>query len=179
MKRLGLFATLPAAMLLAGAALMTTALADDPILTKAPPVSAPPGPPSCDSVPAFFLSTCQLAWYGVRFYGVIDVGGGYQTNGAPFNPQFPQGSSYVVQKMNREPMWTLAPNALSRSSIGIQVNEPIAPGWAFVAILKPGLTLTRCSSPMGRHRLLKIEACRSTSKARIMTPVTQARSTMR
>jgi hypothetical protein len=79
-----------------------------------------------------------LAWYGVRFYGVIDVGGGYQTNGAPFNPQFPQGSSYVVQKMNREPMWTLAPNALSRSSIGIQVNEPIAPGWAFVGDLEAG-----------------------------------------
>ena len=58
MKRLGLFAALPAAMLLAGAASMTAALADDPILTKAPPpVSAPPGPTSCDSVPAFFLST--------------------------------------------------------------------------------------------------------------------------
>jgi len=139
MKKLGLFAALPAAVLLADAASMTAASADEPILTKAPPpVSAPPGPTSCDSVPAFFLSTCQLAWYGVRFYGVIDVAGGYQTNGAPFNPQFPQGSSYVVQKMNREPMWTLAPNALSRSSIGIQVNEPIAQGWAFVADLEAG-----------------------------------------
>jgi len=138
MTKFGLFAALPAAMLLAGAASMTAALADDAILTKAPPVSAPPGPTSCDSVPAFFLSTCQLAWYGVRFYGVIDVGGGYQTNGAPFNPQFPQGSSYVVQKMNREPMWTLAPNALSRSSIGIQVNEPLAPGWIFVGDLEAG-----------------------------------------
>jgi predicted porin len=138
MTKFGLFAALPAAMLLAGAASMTAALADDPILTKAPPGSAPPGPTSCDSVPAFFLSTCQLAWYGVRFYGVIDVGGGYQTNGAPFNPQFPQGSSYVVQKMNREPMWTLAPNALSRSSIGIQVNEPLAPGWIFVGDLEAG-----------------------------------------
>jgi len=138
MTKFGLYAALPAAMLLAGAASMTAALADDPILTKAPPGSAPPGPTSCDSVPAFFLSTCQLAWYGVRFYGVIDVGGGYQTNGAPFNPQFPQGSSYVVQKMNREPMWTLAPNALSRSSIGIQVNEPLAPGWIFVGDLEAG-----------------------------------------
>jgi predicted porin len=138
MKKLGLFAALPAAMLFAGAAWTTAALADDPILTKAPAVSAPPGPTSCDSVPAFFLSTCQLAWYGVRFYGVIDVGGGYQTNGAPFNPQFPQASSYVVQKMNRSPMWTLAPNALSRSSIGVQIKEPFAPGWAFVADLEAG-----------------------------------------
>ncbi len=138
MRRLGLFAALPAAVLLADAASMTAASADEPILTKAPVVSAPPGPTSCDSVPALFLSTCQLAWYGIRFYGVIDVGAGYQTNRAPFNPQFPQGSSYVVQKMSRSPMWTLAPNALSRSSIGVQVNEPFAPGWAFVADLEAG-----------------------------------------
>src|SRR5208282_674364 len=138
MRKLGLFAALSAAVLLAGAASMTAASADEPILTKAPAASAPASPTSCDSVPAFFLSTCQLAWYGVRFYGVIDVGAGYQTNGAPFNPQFPQGSSYVVQKMSRSPMWTLAPNALSRSSIGVQVNEPFAPGWAFVADLEAG-----------------------------------------
>ena len=36
MKKLGLFAALPAAMLLADAASMTAALADEPIVTKAP-----------------------------------------------------------------------------------------------------------------------------------------------
>lgn len=139
LKTLGLLAALPVAMLLAGAAWTTPALADEPILTKAPVVSAPaaaPGP--CDSVPAFFLSSCQLAWYGVKFYGVIDVGGGYQTHGAPWDPNFPQGSSYLVQKMNRESMWTPAPNAMSRSSIGIQVNEPFAPGWKFVGQIEAG-----------------------------------------
>jgi hypothetical protein len=89
MKKLGLFAALPVAVLFAGAVWTTAALADDPILTKAPAMSAPPGPTSCDSVPAFFLSSFQLAWCGVRFYGVIDVGGGYQTNGAPFKPAVP------------------------------------------------------------------------------------------
>ena len=71
MKKLSLFASLPAAVLLAGVTFATTAFADDPILTKAPVASAPaaaPGP--CDSVPAFFLSSCQLAWYGVKVYGV-------------------------------------------------------------------------------------------------------------
>jgi predicted porin len=139
MKKLGVFAVLPAAMLLAGATWTTAALADDPILTKAPvPTAAAAGPGPCDSVPAFFLGSCQLAWYGVKVYGVVDVGGGYQTNGAPFNPQFPQGSSYLVQKMNRESMWTLAPNAMQRSSIGVQVNEPFAPGWRFVGQLEAG-----------------------------------------
>lgn len=138
MKKLGLFALLPAAMLLAGATLTTAALADDPILTKAPVVSPPPEPTSCDSVPAFFLGTCKLAWYGVRVYGVIDVGGGYETHGAPWNPQFAQGDSYVIQKMSRGAMWLQSPNALSRSSIGVQVLEPFAPGWAFVADLEAG-----------------------------------------
>ena len=134
-KKFVLLAALPVAMLFAFATGTTTALADEPILMKAPVASLPaPGP--CDSVPAFFLSSCQLAWYGVKVYGTIDVGGGYQTNGAPFNSQFPQGSSYVVQKMNRESMWTLAPSALSRSNIGVQVNEPFAPGWAFVGQLE-------------------------------------------
>jgi predicted porin len=137
-KPCGLFAALTAAMLVVGPAWTTTALADDPILTKALVTSPPPAPTSCDSVPAFFLSSCQLAWYGVRFYGTIDVGGGYQTHGAPWDPNFPQGSSYLVQKMNRESMWTLAPNAMSRSNIGIQVNERFAPGWAFVGQIEAG-----------------------------------------
>ena len=129
-KKIVLRAALPVAMLLAAAAAATTALADEPILTKAAAAGASAAPASCDGVPAFFLTSCQLAWYGVRLYGVIDVGGGYQTNGAPWNPQFPQGNSYVVQKMNRSSMWTPAPNAMSRSSIGVQVKEPLAPGWA-------------------------------------------------
>ena len=137
-RKFGLFVTLPVAMRLAGATGTTTALADNPILTKPPVASAPAGSTACDSVPAFFLTGCQLAWYGVTLYGTVDMGGGYQTNGAPFNPQFPQGSSYVVQKMNRSAMWTLAPNAMSRSSIGVQVNEPIARGWTFGAQLEAG-----------------------------------------
>jgi predicted porin len=142
MRRLGLVSSLPAAaaMFLAAAFWAAPVLADEyPILTKAPVVNAPSsGPGACSSVPAFFLTSCQLAWYGVRFYGVVDVGAGYQTNGAPFDPNFPQGSSYLIQKMNREHMWTLAPNALSRSSFGILVNEPFAPGWAFVGQIEAG-----------------------------------------
>ena len=35
-------------------------------------------------------------------------------------------------------MFTLAPNGLSRSSVGVVVDEPFAPGWAFVADLEAG-----------------------------------------
>jgi predicted porin len=139
MKKRGLLKSAPPALaLFAGLIWSAAALADEPVLTKAPVASAPAASSTCQGVPDFFLGTCQLAWYGVRFYGVIDVGGGYQTHGAPWDPNFPQGSSYLVQKMNRASMWTQAPNGLSRSSVGILVDEPFAPGWKFVGQLEAG-----------------------------------------
>src|ERR1700683_4341841 len=122
MKKRGLLkSALPAIALFAGFTWSAAAMADEPILTKAPAASAPAASTNCQGAPDFFLGSCQLAWYGVRFYGVIDVGGGYQTHGAPWDPYFPQGSSYLVQKMNRESMWTEAAHGLSRSSVGLFV----------------------------------------------------------
>jgi predicted porin len=137
MKKRGLLKlALPVFALFVGLAWSAAAMADEPILTKAPVASTPAASTNCQGVPDFFLGSCQLAWYGVRVYGAIDTGVGYQTHGAPWDPYFPQGSSYLVQKMNRESMWTLAPNALSRSHIGVMVNEPFAPGWKFIGQLE-------------------------------------------
>jgi hypothetical protein len=108
----------------------------DTLVTKAPAVQAPPLPATCTSIQDFFLTACQLSWYGVRFYGTIDVGFGYQTHGAPWNPNFTPGASYYRQKMNRSAMWTLAPNGLSQSNVGIQIKEPLAAGWSFVGQLE-------------------------------------------
>jgi hypothetical protein len=108
------------------------ALADEPIVTKAPAAALSTTSSACTGVWGFFVTDCPLSWYGVRFYGTIDTGGGYQTHGAPLDPTFAQGSSYLVQKMNRQPMWTLAPGALSTSAVGVLVDEHFAPGWAFI-----------------------------------------------
>ena len=120
------------------ATLLTTgaSLADDIIVTKAPTAAAPSASGSCTSVWGFFVTDCPLSRYGVRLYGTIDAGVGYQTHGAPFDPNFPQGSSYLIQKMNRQAMWTLAPSALSTSNIGVLVDEPFAPGWAVIGQLE-------------------------------------------
>src|ERR1700683_1050494 len=136
MKKRGLLKLALPLMVLAGATWSAAAVADEPILTKAPAASAPAASTNCQGAPDFFLGSCQLAWYGVRVYGAIDTGVGYQTHGAPWDPYFPQGSSYVVQKMNRESMWTLAPNPLSRPHIGVMVNEPFSPGWKFIGQLE-------------------------------------------
>ena len=112
------------------------ALADEPIVTKAPAAALSTTSGACTSVWGFFVTDCPLSWYGVRLYGTIDAGGGYQTHGAPLDPNFAQGSSYLVQKMNRQAMWTLAPGALSTSAVGVLVDERFAPGWAFIGQLE-------------------------------------------
>ena len=68
------------------------------MVTKAPP--APPGSASCTSIEDFFTTACQLSWYGVRFYGTVDVGGSYQTNGAPFAKFSGAGVNYFLGKAN-------------------------------------------------------------------------------
>ncbi|MBV1698030.1 MAG: porin [Hyphomicrobiales bacterium] len=124
-----------AAATLVGATGVTSALADEPMLTKTAPMTyAPPSPAACGSVYDFFFTACPLTWVGVTVYGTVDMGFGYQTHGSPFDPNFPTGASYLLNKPSRQAEWTLAPNALSQSVIGIKSNEPIAPGWNFVSV---------------------------------------------
>ena len=141
MKGFGSSATVCAALLVgtAGAALAAdydVMPTKAPLLTKAPPPLSAPA--ACTGIQDFFLTACQLSWYGVRFYGTIDVGYGYQTHGAPWDPFFTPGASYFLQKMNRSPIWTLSPNGLSQSNLGIQVKEPLCLGWSLVGQLEPG-----------------------------------------
>src|SRR5271155_2429317 len=89
-KSRGLSAALLAAMLIAAGA--PFAISGPAKADPLPP--PPPGP--CDSLPAFFLTSCQLTAYGVRLYGTVDLGGLYQTHGTPFDKNFPTGASYIV-----------------------------------------------------------------------------------
>jgi predicted porin len=120
------------------------------MMTKAPVLKAVPAPAACTNIADFFTTACQLSWYGVRVYGTIDVGGGYQTHGAPFDKDFVTGASYFVQKMNRTAMWGLAPNGLGNSNIGVQIKEPLGLGWSFVGQFDAGFdpySLHLSSSP--------------------------------
>jgi predicted porin len=137
MKKSGIAAALSAMMVVVGVAGTTAASAADmdAMVTKAPVVAAPAatGPQACNSVAGFFLSDCQLLWYGVRFYGTVDLGGTYQTNGTPFDKNFPTGASYLLQKPSRQSGFGLGPNGMSQSVVGVDIKEPVASGWAFVA----------------------------------------------
>jgi hypothetical protein len=105
-------------------------------LTKAPP----PAPKSvtCTSVEDFFTTACQLSGSGVRFYGAIDVGAGYQSNSTRFAPFSGAGVNYFPGKSSVGGKFLFAPNALSGSNVGVQIKEPLNEGWSFIGQLEAG-----------------------------------------
>jgi predicted porin len=124
-----------AAIALCGAA----QAADLPVYTKAPPPLTPAPLVSCTSAVQFFVTDCPLTYYGITVYGTIDVGGGWESHGAPFNGNFPTGVSELINKQNRHTsMWLATPNGLSQSNIGIKGKEAITSGLDFVFDLNFG-----------------------------------------
>ena len=97
-----------------------------------PPTSCREGPAGGGSAPKtcigawdFIATDCQLTWHGITVYGTIDAGVGWQSHGAPCDRRSAVGASYLIQKQNRSPRWSLAPNALTNSTIGIKGTLPI------------------------------------------------------
>ncbi len=95
-----------------------------------------PAPASCfSSFGAFLDSTpkeCPLTWNGITLYGAIDMGVGYSSHGAAFNPSYPQGVQEVIAKFSKGPMWQLVPNGLQRSNVGLAGKWEVAPGWSVI-----------------------------------------------
>src|ERR1700735_4329491 len=113
--------------------------ADLPVYTKAPPIAPAPALVGCTSAEQFFVTDCPLTYYGITVYGTIDVGGGYETHGAPFNKDLHTGVTELVQKQSRPTaMWLQTPNGLSQSNIGVKGVEQIVPGFDFVFDLNFG-----------------------------------------
>ena len=124
----------------AGVACASDAWAADVMPIKAtPPAAALASEPvPCTAFWDFIATNCPLTWQGITVYGTLDVGGGWQSHGAPFDSRFPTGASYYIQKMNRSAMWGLAPNAMQQSSVGIRGKEPIAGDVSFVFAVDAG-----------------------------------------
>jgi predicted porin len=122
----------------AGASWAVDARAADTMQMKAPPAAATSAPKLCTDPWAFFATDCQLTWRGITVYGTVDMGVGWQSHGAPFDPQSAFGASYMIQKMNRSLMWSLSPNALTNSTIGIKGTEPIGGNFSFVFAVDAG-----------------------------------------
>src|SRR5579871_3443626 len=85
--------------------------------------------PNCfESLAAYLKASpadCPLTAYGLTAYATIDVGYGWESNGAPFSPHFGPGDAYLITKVNNGPRWLWAPNALSTSVIGLKMDEKL------------------------------------------------------
>src|SRR5712671_4376919 len=136
MTKLGIFTGI---VLAVAVALCTMdAWAADIMPLKAPPAAAASAPKPCIGAWDFIGTDCQLTWQGITVYGTIDAGVGWQSHGAPFDPRSAVGASYLIQKQNRSPLWSLAPNALSNSTIGIKGTKPIGESFSVVFALDAG-----------------------------------------
>jgi predicted porin len=157
MKKVGVFASMIFG--LTGAAYATDAsAADDIMVTKAAPAvttKAPLQPATCSSVEDFVVTACPLTWNGITVYGTIDGGVTWLSHGAPFNGTSAVGADYLIQKYSNRAQWSLAPNGLSNSNIGIKGNEPFAPGWAFVFDLQAGFDPYSLQLSNGPHSVVQ------------------------
>jgi predicted porin len=108
------------------------------------PVVAPPLAPtsSCFSSPISYFEASPvefpLSWNGIALYGAIDTGGGYQTHGVPFNAYYPNGVEELISKNSNGWRYTLLPNGLGQSHVGVKGDEPIAANWSFIFNLQTG-----------------------------------------
>jgi predicted porin len=102
---------------------------------------APPAPlvlASCSGLTDFFVTACPLTYYGTTIYGTVDMGGGWQSHGTPFNGAIATGVEEFVSKNSNHAQWLPVPGGLSQSNIGIKGKEEFAPGWSFVFDLNAG-----------------------------------------
>src|SRR5271154_211008 len=105
----------------------TAAYAADLPTTKGAPVA--PAKPNCfSSLYAYFDSTpadCPLSYWGLTFYATVDIGGGYETHGVPFNSTQHTGVEELLNKNSNKSLWLLTPNGLSQSQVGLKAKEPL------------------------------------------------------
>src|SRR5258706_1111093 len=136
MARLGIFAAVIFAA--AGVSCAVEAWAADTMPVKTPPAVAASAPKLCTVGWVFIFTDWQLSWQGIRVYGKIGRGLGWQSHGAPWDPRSAVGGSYLIQKQNNLALWGPAPNALTNSFIGIKGTEPIGRNFTGVFALHAG-----------------------------------------
>jgi predicted porin len=107
--------------------------------TKAPVLKAVAADPAvCTTIMDFFTTACQVAAYGVRFYGTVNLGGAYETNGSPFSKIPGSPINFFSGKGSLGAKWLDAPNGLTQSNAGFQIKEPLGAGWSFVGQVETG-----------------------------------------
>ena len=78
------------------------------------------------------ISSCPLTYAGFTLYGTLDVGYGYDTAGVAFGKWYDKGVFYTIQKTSVGGRWSWSPDALSASTLGVKMEEPLAGDWLLI-----------------------------------------------
>jgi predicted porin len=82
-----------------------------------------------------------LTYKGFTLYGLVDIGVGHQTSGAPINSAAYWGMNYNVwaAPAGRSPITSFTANAVDVSMIGLKFEEKIFGDWKVIGKLETGL----------------------------------------
>jgi predicted porin len=73
-------------------------------------------------------SDSSLTMKGITLYGIVDVGIGYETHGAPFSDYFMASSADLIQKNGNHSAFGVTSSNMSQSRVGLQGIEPLGVG---------------------------------------------------
>ena len=75
----------------------------------------------------FVADDGSLTFHGITLYGAIDIGVTYQSHGAPLSNSAGFGLQYLISKNSNQSQFSLAPNAMTSSNIGLKGTWEIIP----------------------------------------------------
>jgi hypothetical protein len=78
------------------------------------------------------VSDCPLASAGFTLYGTLDMGYGYDLAGISFGKWYDKGVFYTIQKTSAAPRWAWSPDALTASTVGVKMEEPLLGDWLLI-----------------------------------------------
>ena len=83
---------------------------------------------------------CPLSWGPLTVYATLDVGGGWESNGARASTTYPNSVASFISKQSYGSKWLWTPNGISQSVVGIKLSQPIAYGWSLVGTVETGFS---------------------------------------
>ncbi len=81
--------------------------------------------PKTPDLAAAVLAGDPIVFHGVRIYGALDFGGGWQSHSATFNGNYPQGVEYAIGKNSNKAGFVAAPGGLGYNNIGLKGAESL------------------------------------------------------
>jgi predicted porin len=78
------------------------------------------------------INDCPLTYAGFTLYGTLDGSYGYDSAGIGFGKYYDKGVFYTIQKTSEGPRWSWSPNALSASTLGVKMEEPLGGDWLLI-----------------------------------------------